>query len=158
MAMSLTYSWNASGGKIDGTGDTATFNATGLAPGKYTVTSTVADTKKHEASCSAEITVLKRNVAPTVSVEPSSFSITQGESANLRCIATDGNNDPLTYAWTVDGQRLAAEGPQVTFGSEGRKPGTYSVQCTVSDGEAVCKRFIYGNCSRKSYPEQTSDD
>ena len=132
----LAYSWNATGGKIEGAADTATFNAAGLAPGKYTVTATVADRKKHEASCSADIAVLKRNVAPTVSVEPSSFAVTQGESANLRCVAADGNNDSLTYTWTVDGQRLAAEGPQVTFGSEGRKPGTYNVQCTASDGEA----------------------
>jgi outer membrane protein OmpA-like peptidoglycan-associated protein len=140
----LTYSWNASGGKIDGTGDTVTFNATGLAPGKYTVTNTVADKKKHEASCTAAITVLKRNIAPTVTVEPSSFTVTQGESANLRCVASDANNDPLTYTWSVDGQSLAAAGPQVTFGSEGRKPGTYNVQCSVSDGEATASALSTG--------------
>ena len=150
----LTYSWNASGGKIDGNGDTATFNATGLAPGKYTVTSTVADRKKHEASCTAEITVLKRNIAPTVTVEPSSFTITQGESANLRCIASDGNNDPLTYAWSVDGQNLAAAGPQVTFGSEGRKPGAYNVQCTVSDGEASASASSAGTVRERIIPNK----
>ena len=150
----LTYSWNTSGGKVDGAADTATFNATGLAPGKYTVTSTVVDRKKHQASCSAEITVLKRNIAPTVSVEPNSFAVTEGESANLRCIASDGNNDPLTYSWTVDGQRLAAEGPQVTFGSEGRKPGTYTVQCTVSDGEASASASSTGTVRERIIPNK----
>ncbi len=150
----LTYSWNASGGKIDGKGDTATFNATGLAPGKYTVTNTVTDSNKHEASCTAEITVLKRNIAPTVTVEPNSFAVTQGESANLRCIASDGNNDPLTYAWSVAGQSLAAAGPQVTFGSEGRKPGTYNVQCSVSDGEASASASSAGTVRERIIPNK----
>jgi hypothetical protein len=129
----LKYSWATTGGSIDGKEDTATFNAANLAPGKYTVTATVAD-KKHQASCTSDITVLKRNVAPVVSVEPSTFDITQGDSVNLRCNATDANNDPLTYAWSVDGQRIASESPQITFGSEGRKPGNYAVECAVSDG------------------------
>ena len=150
----LTYSWNASGGKIDGKGDTATFNATGLAPGKYTVTNTVADKKKHEASCSVEITVLKRNIAPTVRVEPSSFAVTQGESADLRCVASDANNDPLTYAWSVDGQGLAAAGPQITFGSEGRKPGTYNIQCSVSDGEASANASSVGTVRERIIPNR----
>jgi outer membrane protein OmpA-like peptidoglycan-associated protein len=150
----LTYSWNTSGGKIDAVGDTATFNATGLAPGKYTVTNTVADRKKHEASCSAEITVLKRNIAPTVTVEPNSFALTQGESANLRCIASDGNNDPLTYAWSVDGQSLAAAGSQITFGSEGRKSGTYNVKCSVSDGEASASASSAGTVRDRIIPNK----
>ncbi|HTY62631.1 MAG TPA: PKD domain-containing protein [Acidobacteriota bacterium] len=149
----LTYRWNASGGKIDGAADTATFNATGLAPGKYTVTSTVSD-KKHEASCSVEITVLKRNIAPTASVEPSSFTLTQGESATLKCIGADANNDPLTYTWSVDGQRLASTGTQVTFGSEGRNPGTYNVQCAVSDGEATATASSIGTVKEKIIPNK----
>jgi outer membrane protein OmpA-like peptidoglycan-associated protein len=131
----LTYSWSVTGGKISGTGNTATFDATGVAPGKYTVSATVKD-KKHSASCSSDITVLKRNHAPTVAVEPSAFDLTQGESVNLNCKASDPDNDPLTYAWTVDGQKLAAAGPQITFGSEGRNPGSYTVTCSASDGEA----------------------
>jgi outer membrane protein OmpA-like peptidoglycan-associated protein len=130
----LTYSWSATGGKVTGDEDTATFDATGVAPGKYTITATVSD-GKHEVSCSSVITVLKKNVAPEVSVEPSTFDITQGDTVQLRCAATDANNDPLTYEWSVNGQRLAAEGPQITFGSEGRKPGTYKVTCEANDGE-----------------------
>jgi outer membrane protein OmpA-like peptidoglycan-associated protein len=149
----LTYSWNTTGGKVSGTGDTATFDATGMAPGKYTVTATVRD-KKYEASCSSDITVLKRNIAPTASVEPGSFTVTQGESANLRCVAADGNNDPLTYTWSVDGQRLAATGPQITFGSEGRKPGTTKVECSVSDGEASAAAYSTGTIRERIIPNR----
>ncbi len=131
----LTYSWTSTGGKVSGTGDTVTFDATNVAPGKYTVSVAVSD-GKHTVDCSTEITVLKRNQKPTASVEPPFATITQGESVNLRCNATDPNNDSLTYAWTVNGQPLAATGPQISFGSEGRNPGDYTVTCTASDGEA----------------------
>lgn len=149
----LKYSWASTGGTISGDEDTATFKAENLAPGKYTVTATVSD-KKHQASCSSDITVLKRNVAPTASVEPGTFDITQGESVNLRCIGSDANNDPLTYKWSVNGQPLAAEGTQITFGSEGRQPGDYTVQCTVSDGEASANASSKGKIRERIIPNQ----
>jgi outer membrane protein OmpA-like peptidoglycan-associated protein len=147
----LTYSWSASAGKISGQEGNATFDTAGLKSGNYTVTATVRD-KKHEVSCSTAITVL--NQAPTATVEPASFDITQGESANLRCAAKDPDNDPLTYAWSVNGERLAAAGPQVTFGSEGRKPGSYTVTCEVSDGEATASGSSRGNVRERIIPNQ----
>jgi outer membrane protein OmpA-like peptidoglycan-associated protein len=147
----LTYSWEATGGKLSGTGDAATFDATGAAPGKYTVTATVKD-KKHSASCSSDITVLKRNHAPTASIEPSTFDIIQGESQNLRCIATDPEKDPLTYTWTVEGQKLSATIPDITFGSEGRNPGSYNITCAVSDGEFSASASAKGTIRAKFIP------
>jgi outer membrane protein OmpA-like peptidoglycan-associated protein len=128
----LTYSWSASGGTVKGSGDQADFSAS--APGTYTITATVASGKE-SVSCSSQVTVNRRPVAPTVSVEPATFSLLPGESANLRCVASDPNNSTLTYAWTVNGTPLAAQGPNVTFGSEGRNPGSYDVTCTVSNGD-----------------------
>ncbi len=140
----LTYTWSSSGGKLSGTGDTATFDATGVAPGKYTVTSEVSDGHKHVVSCSTEITVLKRNLAPRISCETSSVTLTQGESTTLRVTGSDPNNDPLTYTWTVNGQTLAETGPSITFGTVGRQPGTYTVNVTASDGEltASCSMTV----------------
>jgi outer membrane protein OmpA-like peptidoglycan-associated protein len=139
----LTYTWTSSGGKVSGSGDTATFDATGVAPGQYTVTVTVSD-GKNEVTCTTQITVLKRNVAPTVSCAPPSTTITAGESATIRATASDANNDPLTYAWTVNNEKMAASGPEFVFGSEGREPGTYTVTVTVSDGEltATCSSTV----------------
>ena len=151
----LSYSWTASGGKLTGAGDSATFDATGLVPGKYTVGVTVKDRKQHQASCSSEITVLKRNHAPTASVEPGTFALTQGESATLRCIAKDPDNDKLTYTWLVDGQKLAEASPQMTFGSEGRKPGNYTVTCTASDGEESASGTSKGTVRERIIPNQS---
>jgi outer membrane protein OmpA-like peptidoglycan-associated protein len=132
----VTYSWNASGGKVVGSGENATFDSADLSPGKYTVTVTVSD-GKFSANCTETVTVLKKNVAPVVSIEPPSASITQGDTLPMRCIASDGNNDPLTYSWTVNGQPLAANVSSITFGTEGRKPGQYTIACAASDGEAT---------------------
>ena len=139
----LTYSWSSSGGRVTGAADTATFDATGVAPGKYTCTATVSD-GKHQASCTTEITVLKKNLPPTVSCSPSATEVTLGESATLRATASDPNNDPLTYSWTVNGTRVAADGPTLTFGSAGRQPGSYNCSVTVSDGEltATCSSTV----------------
>jgi len=150
----LTYSWTASGGaKVSGSGDSVTFDSTGLAPGKYVVTVTVFD-GKHKADCATEVTVIQKNRTPTAMVEPSTFSVTQGESANLRCNSSDPDNDPLSYAWSVDGQKLAAAGPQIAFGSEGRKPGTYTVTCTVSDGKLSASASSKGTVRERIIPNQ----
>jgi outer membrane protein OmpA-like peptidoglycan-associated protein len=149
----LTYSWSASGGKVSGDDGTGTFDATGVAPGKYTVTATVRD-KRNESSCSAEVTVLPRYHTPTVAVEPSTFDITQGDSVNLRCVAKDPDNHPLTYAWSVDGERLAAAGPQITFGSEGRKPGNYKVTCEASNAELSGSASSNGVIRERIIPNQ----
>ena len=139
----LTYTWSASGGKITGTGDSATFDATGIAPGKYTVTATVSDGEL-TATCSGEITVLKRNEPPTVRCEPTSTTATVGDSVSIKAIASDPNNDQLTYTWTVNGQKLAADTPGITFGTAGRDPGDYTVKVDVSDGEftATCSTMV----------------
>jgi outer membrane protein OmpA-like peptidoglycan-associated protein len=138
----LSYAWSTTGGKIAGSGDVVTFDATGAAPGKYTVTVSVSD-GKYEVTCSSEITVIKKNLAPTVSCS-SGVTVTVGESTTIRATASDPNGDPLTYTWTINGERIAAAGPELVFGSEGRQPGNYTVTVTVSDGEfnASCSSTV----------------
>jgi len=147
----LTYSWETSGGKLSPAVDTATFDATGLAPGKYKVTATVKD-KKHSAECSSEITVQKRNHEPTAAIEPTTFNITEGDSVDFRCIGKDPENDSLTYSWTVQGQKVQSDRSQMTFGSEGRNPGDYSVTCTVSDKEFQASATARGTVKAKEPP------
>jgi outer membrane protein OmpA-like peptidoglycan-associated protein len=61
----LTYSWEASGGRIAGTDATAEFDATGVAVGSYKVTGHVADGRGGTADCSVNVEVQ----APQPSVE-----------------------------------------------------------------------------------------
>jgi outer membrane protein OmpA-like peptidoglycan-associated protein len=129
----ISYKWASSGGKLAGSGDTATFDATGVAPGKYTVTVTVSDDYKHSIPCTAEITVTKKYLPPTVTMQVSPKSIQVGETATARATATSPDGTPLTYAWTVNGQSQAASTSNYTFGSEGRQPGDYKIVVTVKN-------------------------
>jgi len=130
-----SYTWSANAGKISGTGESATFDSTGLAPGKYALKVTVLDNHKLSATCDSEITVNKKYLPPTVRVEPATASIMSGESAMIRAIGNSPDGSPLTYLWTVNGQKQAASGPTFTFGSAGRPPGTYTVGVTADTGK-----------------------
>ncbi len=131
----LTYDWNASGGRLTGSGNTATFDATGVDPGRYAVTLRVSDDYGHMVPCTSEINVEKRYLPPTVTIEPPTANIMVGESVALRAIGNSPDGSPLTYSWTVNGQPLAATGPTINFGTEGRQPGTYNVTVTVNTGK-----------------------
>jgi OmpA family len=53
----LTYSYTSTGGQVSGTGATAVFDSTGLAPGSYTVNGKVDDGRGGSASCSTNVDV-----------------------------------------------------------------------------------------------------
>jgi outer membrane protein OmpA-like peptidoglycan-associated protein len=53
----LTYSYTASGGQVTGTGQNASFDATGLQPGTYTVKCTVSDGRGGTADASGNVEV-----------------------------------------------------------------------------------------------------
>jgi len=89
------------------------------------------------ASCSSDITVEKRKIAPTITCQPGTATITEGESTTLRAQASDANNDPLTYAWTVDGQAVTNNQADFVFGSTGRALGAHTVRVTVTDVDGM---------------------
>ncbi|MBI4444527.1 MAG: PKD domain-containing protein [Acidobacteria bacterium] len=132
----LTITWKTSGGKITQQNGSATFDSTGLAPGRYTITAEVTD-GEHTATCSVDVTVEKRKMAPTITCEPSVTSVTEGESVTLRARASDPNNDPLTYSWTVDGQAVTNDAPEFVFGTAGRTVGDHTVRVTVTDVDGM---------------------
>ena len=53
----IAYSWSASGGQIAGSGDSVTFNAVGVTPGKYTIRATASDGKGGTATSLIDIMV-----------------------------------------------------------------------------------------------------
>ncbi|MFB3902952.1 MAG: PKD domain-containing protein [Acidobacteriota bacterium] len=137
----LTVNWRTSGGKLTQQENAAVFDSTGVAPGKYTVTAEVTD-GENTASCTSDITVEKRKLPPTISCQPGTVTIIENESTTLRATASDPNNDPLTYTWTVDGQPVTNNQPEFVFGATGRTIGTHTVVVTVTDVDGMT-----ANCS-----------
>jgi outer membrane protein OmpA-like peptidoglycan-associated protein len=131
----ITYSYTASGGAVEGTGPDARFNTSGLAEGTYTVTAKVDDGKGGTATCAADIAVAKKpNQPPTISCATDRSPILPGERTGITATASDPDGDPLTYSYTATGGQVTGDGPKAQFDSTGLAPGSYTVKCSVSDG------------------------
>jgi hypothetical protein len=63
----LTYSWTATGGRVEGTGPAVRWNSADTTPGVYTVTVKVDDGRGGTANCSVDIRVEPRPNRPPVS-------------------------------------------------------------------------------------------
>jgi len=62
----LTFSWNASGGRIDGSGAVVKFQSAGLPPGSYTISGHVDDGRTGTADCTLNIEVQAAQPPPEV--------------------------------------------------------------------------------------------
>ncbi|HMC30866.1 MAG TPA: OmpA family protein [Candidatus Angelobacter sp.] len=132
----LNYKWSATGGGIEGSGPEVRWNSSGVKEGKYTVTVTADDGKGGTANASTDITVeQKPNTPPVVSsCAANPATITVGQKSTVTTTASDADNDTLTYTYTTTGGRVTGSGASVQFDSTGAAPGTYTVNCHVSDG------------------------
>jgi outer membrane protein OmpA-like peptidoglycan-associated protein len=63
----LTFSWQANGGQVIGTGPTVQFDTSGLAPGNYVVTGRAENTAHSACDCAANVTVSAPAPPPTAS-------------------------------------------------------------------------------------------
>jgi len=135
----LTYKWASNGGKISGTGTSASVDTTGLAPGSYTVTATATDEKEKKnnvASCNASFAV-KQPQPPQVSCSANPTTIAIGEPATITMMATDPQGWPMTYSWSATGGQLSGTGTTATLTATNADAGnTITVTGTASDARA----------------------
>lgn len=129
----LTFNWSAAQGSLSTQNGSASFDSTGLSPGNYTVGLEVRDKKQNLATCEVSLTVDKNKIAPVIACEPSNVNVTEGQSTTITAQASDGNNDALTYSWSVDGSSVTNNQPSFDFGTAGRSVGDHTVQVTVTD-------------------------
>lgn len=55
--------------------------------------------------------------------------------------ASDKENDPLIYNYTVSGGRIVGTGATVTWDLSGLSPGTYTITVGVDDGCGLCGKI-----------------
>jgi outer membrane protein OmpA-like peptidoglycan-associated protein len=131
----LTYSWSASGGRVDGTGSQVRWMSDGTALGTYTITVKVDDGRGGMASCSADVRVeQKPNHPPTISCTANPSSVFAGERSTVTCTASGPDGDPLTYTWRANAGQIAGNGASGVFDTTGLAPGTYTITTRVEDG------------------------
>jgi outer membrane protein OmpA-like peptidoglycan-associated protein len=86
------------------------------------------------ASCEYAVTISRRpNLAITLGLSLSKDEVFAGEEVVATARATDPENDPIAYAWKVDGQNRPETGNQITINTAGMAGGSHSVTVTVSD-------------------------
>ena len=138
---SLTYGWTTTGGKLSSsTTEASQVDTTGLAPGSYTVASSIGDPKAkkmNSAMCQATFVVKPpppTPVGPTVQCIPAETTLKAGESTTVKMLATNPDNRPLSYTWDTSGGQLANNGATATVTPSNNDAGTtITVTGTVND-------------------------
>jgi hypothetical protein len=128
----LSYNWSASGGEVNGEGDTITWTAPHSA-GSYNVTVTVTDGRGGEVTKQVTITV-RANKPPEInSVIADADWTTPSGNLQVTCDASDTDGDELSYEWATDGGDISGIGAAVTWTAP-EEVGIYHVTVVVRDG------------------------
>jgi hypothetical protein len=146
---SLTYGWTTTGGKLSSaTTESSEVDTTGIAPGSYTATATIADPKAktmNSAACPAVFVVKTPPPMhpPVVTCSISPAMIDVGQSATVTMTATSPDGRPLTYGWTSTGGQLTGNGSTATvIAGKSDAGNTITVAGTATDD-----RTLSANCS-----------
>ena len=132
---SLNYSWSTSEGSVDGTGPQARWNSSDRRPGTYIVKVRVENGRTAPADCSVSIRVEPRpNRPPTVSCSTDRRTVSSGESVAITAVASDPDNDPLSFSWNSSSGQVEGSGASVRFQTATLSPGPYSIAGHVDDG------------------------
>lgn len=132
----LTYTWSAPAGSFSGIKDNFAFYRAPNYTGKYSISVTVKDEKGNTASRSLDINVVANRPPAISSITPSATQVKPGDTATITCLASDPDNDQLTYAWktSVGGGDISGTDITATWKAPDTV-GTYTISVTVDDGK-----------------------
>jgi len=139
----LTYSWSGTGGQITGKDSSATIDTNNVAPGNYSITARVTDSrssKNNEASCTASFTIkpLPPKNPPTLSISASPSSLVAGGPVNLTATCTSPDGVPVSVAnWTSTLGSVSGTGSSATLNTTGLSPGSVTVTATCTDSRGL---------------------
>jgi len=136
---SLTYSYMASGGSVDGNGPTARWMYGNAMPGSYHVTCHVDDGHGGTADASVDISVVApppppAPKPPTMSCSVDRGTVMAGERVNVTAMASSPQNFTLSYTWRTNGGQIVGTGSSVQFDTSGLSPGSYTITGRADDG------------------------
>ena len=101
------------------------------AKGTYPIRLTVIDDEGTAASTILSVRIVNRPPVITASDPDASVVLPAGRSRWFAVTAVDPDADSLSYAWTIDGLEVAADGSSLDLAPSG----THRLNVTVSDGE-----------------------
>jgi hypothetical protein len=151
----LDYDWTSTGGTVTKDGTSSKIEVAGLAPGRYTITSTVTDPKQKKmniATCTQAFTV-KQPRPPVVSCLATPASAMPGVPVTISAQGSSPDNRPirdrkytasagtLKEGETATGAEDARWTTTSTLDTNGVQPGPVSVNLVVTDS-----RGLTGSC------------
>lgn len=131
----LNYAWSASEGSLDGSGPNVRWSSVDRHPGTYTISLRLENGRNGTANCSVIVRVAPRpNRPPSISCSADRNTVAVGDRVEITAVASDPDNDPLTFSWSASGGRLEGTGTSVMFHTRDLSPGAYTVTGHVDDG------------------------
>jgi hypothetical protein len=142
----LSYDWQATGGTLDGTGATVTWTAP-VTGASHNISVTVVD--GHGLKATSQVTIqVRENHAPYItSLTASKDWTTPSDSIEVTCIASDADDDVLSYEWTASGGDISGSGAVVNWTAP-EEIGAYDIWVKVKDGwggEAAAELSLSAN-------------
>ena len=142
----MTYSWTASGGRVQGDGADVVWTPGGAQPGVYTVSVLVDDGRGGMATCTSNVPVAAAiNHAPMLTCTISKTGINAGDPLQITATASDPDQDPITLSWETSGGRIVGQGNQVAIDTRGLPTGQITVRGHAFDGRggtADCSQTV----------------
>jgi len=140
----ISYTYDVSGGQIEGSGSQVRWNYSGLPAGTYTITPKAA-TGKLVATCpSTTVALTVAPPAPRLVCSATPSSVHAGEYVDVSATATDPKGNalpyPVTYQWRASGGTVEGSGANVKLNTTGLNEGDYSVTARAEGkgGAADC--------------------
>ncbi len=146
----LTYSWNFGDGSTGAGASPKHAFSTYPTNGEYIVTLTVTDAYGLSATATIKVRI---NRPPVASIAPLSAKLVGSKVIFDGLGSSDADSDGLTYTWEFgDGSTGTGASPSHVY----KKPGTYDVKLTVSDGRGgiscATMRMVIKEHTTTGYP------
>jgi len=129
---SLNYSWEADGSNISGKGSQVRWTAP-QEEGSYNITVLVTDPMGGMSTSSLPIYVGANRPPVIESLTADKTCIGRSASCSISCIASDPDDDKLSYSWSTARGSISGRGATVTWTAP-NEAGTFTITVTVSDG------------------------
>jgi outer membrane protein OmpA-like peptidoglycan-associated protein len=130
----LTYAWTVDGRAVTNNQSSFEFGTINRTVGNHRVGVMVRDTDGMTADCEFRVTIDPRpNTAPSVALTLDKTDVYAGDTVGANAQASDPENDPITYAWTLDSQRRPESSSRIQINTRGLAGGRHSVAVTVED-------------------------
>lgn len=130
----LTFSWSVNGESLAEFGNIINWDSP-IEPGEYEISCNVTDIYNEGSNISKKIIVHKRNIIPVISeLKISIKEIYVNDVVEIICVASDADNDKLTFSWNTNGGSISYEDSIATWSVPGIK-GEYTIKCLVTDSK-----------------------